>query len=112
MTTDEYITLAGKYCERMEWNHDAIPELAECLEDHDKRMTSFLDGERIARQYAIDKGVEIQRENLRLRAALYVIGYNTEPPCLDDPADIAQTTLTQSANYSTFRPLPNVQAQR
>ena len=50
---------------------------------------------------------ELERENARLRAALYVIGYNTEPPCLDHAADIAQTTLTQSADYSSFRPLPN-----
>ena len=69
MTPDEYITLAGKYCERMEWNHDAIPELAECLEDHDKRLTAFLDGERIARQYAVDKGVELQRENFNMKEA-------------------------------------------
>ena len=67
MTPDEYITLAGKYCERMEWNHDAIPELAECLERHDKNITRFLEGEKIARQYAIDKGVELQRENTRLK---------------------------------------------
>jgi hypothetical protein len=51
---------------------------------------------------------ELKAENARLRGALYVIGYNTEPPCLDDAADIAQTTLTQSADYSSFRPLPNV----
>jgi len=38
MTPDEYITLAGKYCERMEWNHDAIPELASLLEVHDARV--------------------------------------------------------------------------
>ena len=42
MATNEYITLAGKYCERMEWNHDAIPELAECLEDHDKKLAAIL----------------------------------------------------------------------
>ena len=78
MTPDEYITLAGKYCERMEWNHDAIPELAECLEDHDKRLTAFLDGERIARQYAIDKGVELQRENFKMKEAMAKIASELE----------------------------------
>ena len=61
----------------------------------------------IAREIELKKA-ELERENARLRAALYVIGYNTEPPCLDHAADIAQTTLTQSADYSSFRPLPNV----
>jgi hypothetical protein len=70
MTRNEYLSLAGEYCIKMEWNHDAIPELAECLEQHDKRLNEFLDGERIARQYAIDKGVELQRENTILREAL------------------------------------------
>ena len=39
MTPNEYIALAGEYCERMEWNHDAIPELAKCLESHDQRVS-------------------------------------------------------------------------
>ena len=69
MALNEYLNLAGEYCIKMEWNHDAIPELAECLEDHDKRLTAFLDGERIARQYAIDKGVELQRHNFLLLQA-------------------------------------------
>ncbi len=83
-------------------------DFARELERENARLEHFLSGEKIARQYAIDQGVEIQRENTRLRAALYVIGYDTLPPCFDDPADIAQTTLTQSADYSSFRPLPNV----
>ena len=66
MTRNEYINLAGEYCIKMEWNHDAIPELAECLERHDKNITRFLEGEIIARQYAIDKGVELQRHNFLL----------------------------------------------
>jgi hypothetical protein len=66
MTKNEYLNLSGEYCIKMGWNHDAIPELAECLERHDKNITRFLEGEKIARQYAIDKGVELQRENARL----------------------------------------------
>ncbi len=54
----------------MEWNHDAIPKLAKCLEAHDKNIIRFLEGEKIARQYAIDKGVELQRDNFNLRQAL------------------------------------------
>jgi hypothetical protein len=69
MTRNEYLNLAGEYCIKMEWNHDAIPELAECLEAHDKNMTRFLEGEKIARQYAIDKGVELQRHNFLLMQA-------------------------------------------
>ena len=40
MTKNEYLTLAGEYCIEMEWNHDAIPELAKCLEVHDQRVSS------------------------------------------------------------------------
>jgi hypothetical protein len=67
MTKNEYLTLSGEYCIKMGWNHDAIPELAKCLEGHDKNIARFLEGEKIARQYAIDKGVELQRENFKLR---------------------------------------------
>ena len=70
MTRNEYLNLAGEYCIKMEWTSDAIPELAECLERHDKNITRFLEGEKIARQYAIDKGVELQRENTLLREAI------------------------------------------
>jgi hypothetical protein len=56
MTPDEYLTLAGKYCERMEWNHDAIPELAKCLELHDLDVVL-----KFARR-TMDKQAELERE--------------------------------------------------
>ena len=61
MTDNEYITLAGKYCERMEWNHDAIPELAKCLELHDLDVVL-----KFARR-TMDKQAELERENAKLR---------------------------------------------
>ena len=64
MTPDEYITLAGKYCERMEWNHDAIPELAKCLEQHDLMVVL-----KFARR-TMDKQAELERENERLQMEL------------------------------------------
>lgn len=32
-----YTELAAEYCLKMEWNLDAIPELAKCLEEHDQK---------------------------------------------------------------------------
>ena len=61
MTPDEYITLAGKYCERMEWNHDAIPELAKCLEQHDLMVVL-----KFARR-TMDMQAELEHENTKLR---------------------------------------------
>jgi hypothetical protein len=61
MTPDEYITLAGKYCERMEWNHDAIPELAKCLEQHDLMVVL-----KFARR-TMDMQTELEHENTKLR---------------------------------------------
>ena len=61
MTPDEYLTLAGKYCERMEWNHDAIPELAKCLEQHDLEVVL-----KFARR-TMDMQAELEHENIKLR---------------------------------------------
>lgn len=61
MTPDEYIILAGKYCERMEWNHDAIPELAKCLAQHD--LIVVLEFARLT----MDNQFELEHENMKLR---------------------------------------------
>ena len=39
------------------------------MRDYARELEHFLDGERIARQYAIDKGCEIQRHNFLLMQA-------------------------------------------
>ena len=62
MTPTEYLNLAGEYCIKMKWNHDAIPELAKCLEQHDLDVVL-----KFARQ-TMDKQAELERENARLRA--------------------------------------------
>ena len=43
-------------------------EFAKELERENARLEHFLSGEKIARQYAIDKGVELQLENDELKS--------------------------------------------
>ena len=64
MTPSEYITLAGKYCERMEWNHDAIPELAKCLEGHDAKLKEAMNE---ALGFHPDSDTDFVAEIVRLR---------------------------------------------
>ena len=61
MTRNEYLNLAGEYCIKMEWNHDAIPELAECLEQHDIKVVL-----KFARR-TMDMQAELEHENIKLR---------------------------------------------
>jgi hypothetical protein len=89
MTRNEYLKLAGEYCIKMEWNHDAIPELAECLEDHDQKFTSGINAIEInarANEEAADRATEAR--------------------------DIAWSQGVAAGLRLALSYLPNVQAQR
>ena len=80
-----------------------------------RKLAHFLDGEKIARQYAIDKGIELQRENFNMKEAGWRVaralecarghGYHGGGPALAEWAAYFPKSESDSS-------LPNVQAQR
>ena len=82
-------------------------DFCEQLERELNETKRFLDGERIARQYAIDKGVELQRENFKMKEALAKIA-NLPTDQLASPEQCVAVVLAMDA----LSELPNVKAQR
>lgn len=83
MKTD-YIKLAGEYCIKMEWNHDAIPELAKCLEEHDQWASSKVFE---LRDEVLAANMKLIHGNARLReamqSAIRLIGMNEDDDSMD-----------------------------
>ena len=59
----------------------SLEDLSASLGERVLELEHFLDGERIARQYAIDKGCELQRENFNMKEAGWRVAKALECAC-------------------------------